>query len=148
MIDASYLLLDGGGLVCDHRWRNSRIESSCQPGEKHEKGYQSCIHDCVSRPKRYASCYRRKGHTSPSYRPKSCRSRRTGLGTGLMPVHLCFLCFPSTFSSLLSRAFGSLQRVELHHFLGSSLDVGREIAGAVFPLDFRLGAGLAVDALL
>jgi hypothetical protein len=49
---------------------------------------------------------------------------------------------------LPTRALGSLQGVNLHHFLGSSLYVGGEIAGAIFPLGFWIGAGLAVDALL
>jgi hypothetical protein len=48
---------------------------------------------------------------------------------------------------LSTRALGSLQGVELHHFLGARLDVGGEIAGAVFPLDLGVGAGLAVGAL-
>ena len=50
------------------------------------------------------------------------------------------------FPDLPTRAFGSLQGVELHHFLGSRLDVGGEIAGAAFPLDLGVGAGLAIGA--
>ena len=39
---------------------------------------------------------------------------------------------PAYLPHLPTRALGSLQGVELHHFLGSRLDVGGEIAGAVF----------------
>lgn len=53
----------------------------------------------------------------------------------------------SLFPDLPTRALGSLQGVELHHFLGSRLDVGGEIAGAVFPLDLGVGAGLAIGVL-
>jgi len=56
------------------------------------------------------------------------------------------LCSLSLFPDLPTRALGSLQGVELHHFLGSRLDVGSEIAGAVFPLDLGVGAGLAIGA--
>lgn len=56
-------------------------------------------------------------------------------------------CVLSLFPDLPTRALGSLQGVELHHFLGSRLDVGGEIAGAVFPLDLGVGAGLAIGAL-
>lgn len=54
---------------------------------------------------------------------------------------------PAYLPDLPTRALGSLQGVELHHFLGSRLDVGGEIAGAVFPLDLGVGAGLAIGAL-
>ena len=56
-------------------------------------------------------------------------------------------CVLSLFPDLPTRALGSLQGVELHHFLGSRLYVGGEIAGAVFPLDLGVGAGLAIGAL-
>ena len=63
-----------------------------------------------------------------------------GLNTGqLEHTHLA--------SGLPARTLGCLQRVQLHHLLGSGLDVGGEITGAVFPLDLWVGAGLAIDAL-
>ena len=49
---------------------------------------------------------------------------------------------------LSTGALGRFQWIELHHFLGAGLDVGCEIAGAVFPFGIRIGAGLAVNALL
>ena len=48
---------------------------------------------------------------------------------------------------LPTRALGSLQGIQLHHLLASRLDVGGEVAGAIFPLNFRIGAGLAIFAL-
>ena len=63
--------------------------------------------------------------------------------TGTRPAS----CVLSVFPDLPTRALGSLQGIELHYFLGSRLDVGSEIAGAVFPLDLGVGAGLAIGAL-
>ena len=68
---------------------------------------------------------------------------RTGASAGMQPAS----CVLSLFPDLPTRALGSLQGVELHHFLGTSLYVGGEIAGAVFPLDLGVGAGLAIGAL-
>ena len=50
-------------------------------------------------------------------------------------------------SGLPARTLGCLQGVQLHHLFSSGLDVGGEIAGAIFPLDLWVGAGLAVDTL-
>ena len=68
---------------------------------------------------------------------------RTCAGAGIQPVSFVLSLFPD----LPTRALGSLQGIELHHFLGSRLYVGGEIAGAVFPLDLGVGAGLAIGAL-
>jgi hypothetical protein len=51
------------------------------------------------------------------------------------------------FSGLPARSFGSLQGIQLHNLLGTELHVGGKVAGAVFPLDLRFWAGLAINAL-
>jgi hypothetical protein len=80
-----------------------------------------------------------KGALEPSEANHGLASGRAGL----QPAS----CVLSLFPDLPTRALGSLQGVELHHFLGSRLHVGGEIAGAVSPLDLGVGAGLTIGAL-
>ena len=68
---------------------------------------------------------------------------RISLPTGLQPA----FSGPAYLPGLSARTLGSLQGIELHHLLGPRFDVGREIAGAILPLDLWIGAGLAVIAL-
>ena len=49
-------------------------------------------------------------------------------------------------SGLPAGTFGSFKRIQLHNLLGTELDVGGEITGAVFPLELWFWAGLAINA--
>jgi len=69
-----------------------------------------------------------------------------GLNGG-QPKHFSHPLVEDQLSGLPARTLGSLQGIELHNLLGTELHVGGEIAGAVFPLDLRFWAGLAINAL-
>jgi hypothetical protein len=76
------------------------------------------------------------------------RANFTGAGTKTsQPEHMCDQLVENQLYGLPARTFGSLQGIELHNFFATRVNVGGEIAGAVFPLDLWFWAGLTINAM-